>query len=615
MRKRSLRRIFKSSSERLRNSLQSIQHWPIARKLIVMSAIFIAVPLGIASYLTYTSYSASIQKNTGKYQMDVVKELTANIDTYMNELNLLTLLPYQSPQMMKYLETEDQPAEPTLSFNDRVNIEDFTRRVFANGRVDISGVTLYRIKGGNKFTALSEEQASYVQRNAKDEVWYDKVSQTGKVVYLGTFSKNNYDITNQVYSFARKIRSLDTGADLGFIVFDVDKNVIRNKIEAISNDKKNIMIVDNEGSMIYQSMGNSLDTDQIKKFKGTGTVVYKQLNDSELVSYHTSPLTGWTMIEMVPLSTLLQDTVVVRNYIILIGAVCLLLAIIIFTLFALRITNPISELRNLMKKVVLGDLAVSIPIHSRDEIGQLSQSFNIMVSKLSDLGYRLYESEIREKNAQISALQSQINPHFLYNTLGSISMYAEIQGNKEVVKMTNHLSKLLRYSINSHLSQVPLHRELEHVTGYMAIQQIRFEDKIKFHVDIEPDLLPYSVIRFILQPIVENSIVHGIDKGNGYGNISLIGRKQDHQMVIHIQDDGAGMNPTQLQSLIDRKFQMTTTEEGTGGTGLMNVHRRIALRYGNQYGVTIASSLEQGTTITLTLPLLEDHHEGGKIDA
>lgn len=615
MRKRSLRQIFKSSSERLRNSLQSIGHWPIARKLIVMSAIFIAVPLGIASYLTYTSYSASIQKNTGKYQMDVVKELTANIDTYMNELNLLTLLPYQSPQMMKYLETEDQPSEATLSFNDRVNIEDFTRRVFANGRVDISGVTLYRIKGGNKFTALSEEQANYVQRNAKDEVWYNKVSQTGKVVYLGTFSKNNYDITNQVYSFARKIRSLDTGADLGFIVFDVDKNVIRNKIEAISNDKKNIMIVDNEGSMIYQSMGNSLDTDQIKKFKGTGTVVYKQLNDSELVSYHTSPLTGWTMIEMVPLSILLQDTVVVRNYIILIGAVCLLLAIIIFTLFALRITNPISELRNLMKKVVLGDLGVSIPIHSRDEIGQLSQSFNIMVSKLSDLGYRLYESEIREKNAQISALQSQINPHFLYNTLGSISMYAEIQGNKEVVKMTNHLSKLLRYSINSHLSQVPLHRELEHVTGYMAIQQIRFEDKIKFHVDIEPELLNYSVIRFILQPIVENSIVHGIDKGNGYGNISLIGKKQDHQMVIHIQDDGAGMSPTQLQALIDRKFQMTTTEEATGGTGLMNVHRRIALRYGNQYGVTIASSLEQGTTITLTLPLLEAHHEGGKMDA
>ena len=222
-----------------------------------------------------------------------------------------------------------------------------------------------------------------------------------------------------------------------------------------------------------------------------------------------------------------------------------------------------------------------------------------MVSKLSDLGYRLYESEIREKNAQISALQSQINPHFLYNTLGSISMYAEIQGNREVVKMTNNLSKLLRYSINSHKSQVPLNMELEHVKGYMAIQQIRFEDKIQFHVNIEPELLSYSVIRFILQPIVENSIVHGIDKGNGYGNIILTGKKQEDKMLITIQDDGAGMSAVQLQNLLDKKFDFTSSEEGTGGHGLMNVHRRIVLRYGNQYGIKIESSLAQGTTISL----------------
>lgn len=614
MRKRSLIPIFRFSRTQLRNRLQWIKDLPIAVKLIVISFILIAVPLGIASYLTYTSYSASIQKNTGKYQMDVVKELTANIDTYMNELNLLTLLPYQSQQILKYLEAGSR-SDANLSFNERVTIEDFTKRVFANGRVDISGVTLYRVSGGT-YTAMLEEQANYSLKSVEDEPWYEKVSKTGKVVYIGTFNKNALDTNNQVYSFARKIRSVDTGKVLGYLVLDVDKNMIRNKIEAISNDKKNIMIVDNEGSMIYKSTEYGIDSDKLLPYKGAGTVVYKQNNDTELLSYYTSPFTGWTMIEMVPLATLLQDTVNVRNYIILIGVVCLLLAVIIFTILALRITNPISELRNLMKKVVVGDLHVSIPISSRDEIGQLSQSFNIMVSKLSDLGYRLYESEIREKNAQISALQSQINPHFLYNTLGSISMYAEIQGNREVVKMTNNLSKLLRYSINSHKSQVPLNLELEHVKGYMAIQQIRFEDKIQFHVNIEPELHSYSVIRFILQPIVENSIVHGIDKGNGYGNIILTGKKQDNNMLITIQDDGAGMSAVQLQNLLDKKFDFASSEEGTGGGhGLMNVHRRIALRYGNQYGIKIKSSLKQGTTIFLTLPLIEDNPERGNRDA
>lgn len=570
----------------------------------------IAIPLGIASYLTFTSYSTSIQKNTGKYQMDVVKELTANIDTYMNELNLITLMPFQYPGVLKYLE-EDQYSAPDLSFNERVMLEDFTKHVLANGRVDISGLTLFRITGGT-YTAMSEGQANYSQKDVESEPWYERASKTGKVVYAGTSNKNIME-DNQVYSFSRKIRSIETGKDLGYLVLDVDKNIIRNKVEDLSNDKKNMIIVDNAGSIVYKSMEYEIDSDKVLQYRGAGTVSYKQSNDKELLSYYTSPLTGWTVMEMVPLAVLLQDTVNVRNYIILIGILCLLLAVLIFTALALRITKPISVLRNLMKRVVRGDLSVSIPISSRDEIGQLSHSFNIMVSKLSDLGYRLYESEIREKNAQISALQSQINPHFLYNTLGSISMYAEIQGNREVVKMTNNLSKLLRYSINSHKSQVPLHLELEHVNGYMAIQQIRFENKIQFHVDIERGILSYSVIRFILQPIVENSIVHGIDKGNGYGTIILTGKKQANKMLITIQDDGAGMSVIQLKKLIDKMSIHTYAEEDTGGNGLINVHRRIVLRYGNQYGIKIESNLEQGTTISLTLPLIiETHVEGGE---
>lgn len=613
MRKGLLTRIFKYSRIQLQTKKQWIQNLPIVTKLIVISIILIAVPLGIASYLTFTSYSASIQKNTGKYQMDVVKELMANIDTYMNELNLLTLLPYQSQDIVKYLES-NKGTETTITFDDRVTVEDFAKRVYANGRVDISGLTLYRLSGGT-YTAMLEEQANYSLKKVENEPWYRKVSMTGKVVYIGTYNKNAYDTTNQVYSFARKIRSVDTGRVLGYLVLDVDKHIIRNKIETISNDKKNIMIVDGEGALIYKSTDSWIDLDKVQQYQGTGTVIYKQGQDTELLSYYTSPNTGWTMIEMVPLASLLEDTVNVRNYIILIGGVCLLLAVILFTALAFRITNPIGELRNLMKKVVLGDLDVSIPIRSRDEIGQLSQSFNLMVSKLSDLGYRLYESEIREKNAQISALQSQINPHFLYNTLGSISMFAEIQGNREVVKMTNNLGKLLRYSINSHKSQVLLNMELEHVMGYMAIQQIRFEDKIQFRVDIEPELLGYSVIRFILQPIVENSIVHGIEKGSGYGTITLSGKKQEDTMVIIIQDDGAGMSESRLQQVLQKQFDFAASEEGTGGHGLMNVHRRIVLRYGNQFGMKIESILHRGTMIILTLPLIADELEGGKLDA
>ncbi|QGQ98675.1 sensor histidine kinase [Paenibacillus psychroresistens] len=587
---------FRNSMGFLEQRIQWFKNLPVVTKLVVINFILIALPLAIASYLTYTSYSTSIQKNIGRYQMDVVKELTANIDTYMNELNLLSLMPYQAPEIIQYLAAPKKPDEP-LPFTERVNLEDFTKRVFANGRVDITGITLYSSVGG-AYEVLSEAQPNYSYKSVKDELWFAKVSQTGKVVYVKSKNENNY-------SFARKIRSVETGNELGYVVLDVDKNIIRNKMEALTNENKNIIILDETGDLVYKSQAFEIEPNAINQYSGSGTVVFRQQHDKVLLSYYTSPITGWKMMEMVPLATLLADTVQVRNYIILIGLICLLLGVIISIWIAVRITNPISELRNLMKKVVRGDLDVSIPISSRDEIGQLSQSFNTMVSKLSDLGYRLFESEIREKNSQIAALQSQINPHFLYNTLGSISMYAEIQGNREVVKMTNSLSKLLRYSINSQKSQVPLEMELEHVKGYMAIQQIRFEHKIQFYVEVEPELLKGSVIRFILQPIVENSIVHGFEKGNGFGTIILSGKKIDDTMVIKIQDDGAGMNALQLQALLDKKTSIVNPEEGKGGHGLMNVHRRIVLRYGNQFGLTIESDLAKGTTISLVLPFTD----------
>jgi two-component system, sensor histidine kinase YesM len=592
--------IYNPSASFLKNRGQWLKDQPLIIKLIVINFVLIALALGTASYLTFSSYASSMEKNIGKYQMDVVNELTANIDTYINEFNLLSLMPYQSRDILQYIASSKTTFD-TLSFNERVNLEGFSKNVFANGRVDISGLTLYSATGGT-YTVKSEAQPYFSFKDVKKEPWYSKVSNTGKMVYVKSENGRVSSDKSQVYSFARKIRSVENGKDLGYIVLDVDMNIIRNKIETLSNDKKNIMILDDAGDLVYKSMDQQIDEKSVFQYKGSGTVKYRENKVTELLSFHTSPLTGWMMIEMVPLPTLLQDTVRVRNYIVLIGLICLLLAVLISTAIAVRITYPISELRNLMKKVVRGDLEVSLPINSRDEIGQLSQSFNIMVSKLSELGYRLYESEIREKNSQIAALQSQINPHFLYNTLGSISMYAEIQGNREVVKMTNNLSKLLRYSINSQNNQVPLQMELEHVKGYMAIQQIRFEDKIKFHVEMEPDILSCLVIRFVLQPIVENCIIHGFEKGNGYGTIKLNGEKKDGNIMITIQDDGVGMSPEQLQKLRDHT---ANREDETGGHGLTNVHRRIVLRYGDQFGLTINSSYKQGTTVNLTLPLID----------
>jgi len=279
------------------------------------------------------------------------------------------------------------------------------------------------------------------------------------------------------------------------------------------------------------------------------------------------------------------------------------LALLLYIFIAYRITYPLRKLSRLMRNVERGDISMTFPVTGKDEVGVLGHSFNGMVAKLSELGYLLYETEIREKDAQIAALQSKINPHFLYNTLGSISMYAEVEGNREIIIMANNLSKLLRYSLSGRKEHVTLRDELDHVGGYMKIQQMRYEERIIFEMDIEPSVLDCKVIPLMIQPLVENSINHALDKGVGEGRITLSAEKDNHVLTITVEDDGIGMNADALEALRTR-LRSTTDLGGQSGNGLLNVHRRIVLHYGTAYGLSLESMPFQGFRAVLRLPVM-----------
>jgi two-component system sensor histidine kinase YesM len=320
-----------------------------------------------------------------------------------------------------------------------------------------------------------------------------------------------------------------------------------------------------------------------------------------LVSYVTSPVTGWTTVSSVPVNVLMNDSFILRNSIVLAITLCVGLAMIFSVFIAFRITKPLRNLSRLMKKVEQGDLLVSFPVTGKDEIGRLGGTFNTMVSKLSELGYLLYETEIREKDAQIAALQSKINPHFLYNTLGSISMYAEIEGNREIVTMANNLSRLLRYSLSSRKDTVTLRDEMVHVNEYMTIQKMRYEERIRMEVLMDEDSLDCKVIPLIIQPIVENAFNHAIDKGVGIGLIRIQSAIDNGNLKIVVEDDGIGLSAVPLEALRSR-LNHSKDLGGTSGNGLLNVHRRILLHYGEPYGLTLESMPYQGFKVMFTLP-------------
>jgi two-component system sensor histidine kinase YesM len=568
--------------------------------------LFVALPLIIANLMAYSSYSLSIEQSVGKYQGDAVSELNSNLDTYLNELNLLSMMPYQAPNILHFLASH-RTVDAPLTLDESDAISSFINQVMVNGRVDVVGLYLYGMNGASY--VLLPESIGTTNRTPEKEAWYERALASNLVNYMGPHQvKSSNGAVTQVISIVRKIRSIETGKLIGYFALDINMNAIEGKVSHLAESNfGSIAIADDSGKPVYKDPGFAIPSEHLADYRGSGSLIVSNSGQKELLTYVTSELTGWTTIVTVPMRQLLQDTVKVRNTIVFIEMGCLFAAILISIWLSVFITRPISQLRNSMKKVERGDLSVSIPLRSSDELGQLSQTFNLMVSRLNELGFRLYESELREKHSQIAALQNQINPHFLYNTLGSISMYAEIQGNAEVVEMTNNLSSLLRYSISSDQSDVTLGQELAHVEGYMAIQQIRYGPKLQYVVGVAPDLLSNQMLRLSLQPLVENCIIHGLERGRGKGSIRITGHQLDGDIELCIEDDGKGMRPEQLIDLL-HKLQdapMPNTSK-IGGHGLVNVHRRIALRFGEKYGIRIESEVTKGTKIVVRLPLLQN---------
>ncbi|MCR2806992.1 cache domain-containing sensor histidine kinase [Paenibacillus soyae] len=586
-----------------RRLIQGFKNQELARKLIWINFLLVLVPLAAMGIYTFGSFERTMEKNVGSYQLQTVKQITLNIDTYMSELNRLTLTPYSYKEIMDFIGSEREPGQ-RLELKEIDSLNQFVSSIFINGRIDIMGVSLYGEKGAS-YVVLPESQYVTTYKLDDSAEWLVQARERfGQPTFITTHEvQATSGMTYQVFSIARELRSFDTGETLGYIVLDIDPASVRKiLLEADPGRKESVYIIDGSGRTVI-TRDDTPTVLELGAPQGEGTLHLKGDGDGDnrLVAYVTSDVTGWTTVSAVPVKELMKDSLIVRNSIALAGFICIGLAMLLSVFLAFRITMPLRKLSRLMRKVEQGELNVAFPVTSADEVGQLGSTFNTMVSKLSELGYLLYETEIREKDAQIAALQSKINPHFLYNTLGSISMYAELEGNREIVTMANNLGKLLRYSLSSRKEEVTLRDELVHVNGYMGIQKIRYEERLRFELDIDEGALDCKVIPLMIQPIVENAINHGIDKGVGEGRIRVSGRESEGVLTIIVEDDGIGLGTDELE-LLRTRLRYSKDLGGKTGNGLLNVHRRIVLHFGEPHGVMLESMPFQGLRVIMTLP-------------
>ena len=308
--------------------------------------------------------------------------------------------------------------------------------------------------------------------------------------------------------------------------------------------------------------------------------------------------TGWKIYTLVPYSDISAQVQSLNHSILLSIILCNLLILVCLLVVSLAITAPVKKLIEAMREVQQGNFDYRIDNKRSDEMGRLMETFNYMVFKIDMLIKEVYQEKLAQKNAELEALQSQINPHFLYNTLDTINWMLLEKKEYEISGIVVSLGEMMKYAISRSSRTVALREEIRHVSNYLLIQKERMEDKLEYEIDIPHQYESVQVPRLILQPLVENAIIHGIETG-GKVSIRVYEREEDGGCWLEVSDNGAGMDEEQLKRLRDGTTEMRMDHRSIG---VENVNKRIRLYYGEEFGLTIESRLGEGTVIRFCIP-------------
>lgn len=463
---------------------------------------------------------------------------------------------------------------------------------------DISGIYIYSLDG--KVYYRSKKVSFVKEYDYREENWFKEIYKGDKIRDYVVSNYDSHRVLNSepVISVVRKIFNIDTGLLVGYVKIDMDQKKI---VDGILKKP----LLDEESSFgLYNSNGDKLlgDLEGIQSYPFNDTTSKREdtyeLNAKSIKAILPVDKTSWQLIYNFTLSKISQEMkrVYFTHGLLLIGSV--LVALLISYLVSLRMSRDIKVLKSAMELAELGDLNARSQVKTRDEIGALSESFNTMIDNIRQLYDKLYKSEIETIEAQISALQAQINPHFLYNTLECIDALALSDGNEVIGEIIRALIDSFEYAFKGGKTST-LEEELKHVKNYVDIIMIRYPDKMDVSIEVEESFLGLQLPRLTLQPIVENAILHGVLKRRQKGHILIKAYAELEQLILEVSDNGVGIDKEKLRH-INSQFKQTDRDEKKNNIGLLNVNNRIKYFYGNDFGLTI--SCDDLTSVKITLP-------------
>ena len=445
--------------------------------------------------------------------------------------------------------------------------------------------------------------------------WFqDAVSQLENFHFSIPHVQNLFDDPSYRYhwvvSLSRSVELTNNGETMqGVLLVDMNYSSIKQLLEKANQDisKEYVYLMDRNGEIIYHPKQNLIRTGLLSEDNREasgyedGTIRERFMGEKRMVTVKTISYTGWKLVSIVPMETFSMGMEETRYLVILLVTLALLATVVLNQLVSARIAKPLKKLNDSVKEWESGNLNPDIYVGGSLEVVHLGKTLQSTVSQIHQLMKDIVTEQEEKRKSELDALQSQINPHFLYNTLDSIVWMITGERYKEAVFMTTQLGSLFRVSLSRGKTIISIEDEIRHAKNYMGIQKIRYKNAFQVIFQVEPEVEQCCTVKLVLQPLLENAIYYGMEYMDGEGEILVKGYKKDGDIYLEVEDNGLGMPEEEAARLLTEKPR---ERKRGSGVGLINVDSRIRLRFGKEYGLIIESHPDEGMKVTIHIPAI-----------
>ncbi len=497
-----------------------------------------------------------------------------------------------------------------LDFVDSVEVERTLSTVISSNVVqpitNIAAASI--ISAEREFFEIGFVDNSSIRPVFNDEL-LDRIVEKRTPTWTGLLTiKYNSAGFDDVFALAKPIIGFDTGHNLGTaIIYLKEKDVASIYLDNMTNQEDRFFIVDGQMNIIstqdkeelYKRFDEGLYLGDYKLEEVCNKSIIRNIRDKQsLVTVQDFTKLNWKIVSIIPLDEITNENKGITKLIVILGTICLVCAFVASFLISYTISKPILRLVSIMKEIKSGDLKLRADLDAQGEIGMLAEGFNSLMDRVNELLEQIYDEQKEKQEYEFKLIQSQIKPHFLYNTVETIISFIKLGLKDNAMLTAKYLAGFYRISLSKGNDIISIKDEMNLIENYLSIQKLRYVEYLDFHLDFKDEILKYRIPKLTLQPLVENSIYHGLKQKEGKGILTIKGYFEQGLIKIEVCDNGVGMNEEQIVRILHG----ASNDQKSTDFGIHSVDARLKLLYGAEYGLSIESRISEYTKVTVRLP-------------